>query len=72
MSIDPGWILLELAVGGAGFVLFTYGRKQERFPQLLAGLLLMVYPMFVTSSAGILAGAILIGVALWWVVRMGW
>jgi hypothetical protein len=72
MSLDPAWILLELVVGGVGFILFTYGRKQERVPQLVAGLLFMVYPFFVTSSAGLVAVAVLLGGALWWVVRLGW
>jgi hypothetical protein len=72
MSLDPGWILLELLLGGVGFVLFTYGRKQARLPYLLAGFLFMVYPFFVTGSIGLIVGAILIGGGTWWAVRMGW
>ena len=38
MSLDPMWLLLSLIPSGAGFVLFVYGKKQERMPQLVAGL----------------------------------
>ena len=51
MSFDPIWLLLSLIPSGAGFVLFVYGKKQERMPQLVAGLVLMVYPYFATSIA---------------------
>ena len=60
MSIDPAWVFLSLIIGGVGFVLFVYGRKQERWPQLVAGLLFMVYPYFV----GNLLALIVVGLAL--------
>ena len=72
MSLDPGWILLELLVGGVGFVLLTYGRKQARSPHLVAGVLFMVYPWFVTSSIGLIVGGLLLFGALWWAIRLGW
>ena len=50
MSLDPGWLFLSLVVGGIGFVLFVYGKKQERWPHLAAGLALMVYPYFVEQT----------------------
>jgi len=72
MSLSPGWILIELLLGGIGFVLFTYGRKQERPPQLVTGILYMVYPFFVTSPAWLIVVGLLLGGGLWWVVRLGW
>jgi hypothetical protein len=72
MSFDPGSILLELLVGGVGFVLFTYGRKQQRAPHLVVGLLFMVYPVFVSSLLALVVVAILLGGGLWWAVRLGW
>ncbi len=39
MSLDPTLLFLSLIPGGIGFVLFVYGKKQERSPQLVAGLL---------------------------------
>ena len=49
MNFDPTWLFLSLIPGGIGFVLFVYGRKQGRWPQLVGGLIFMVYPYFTTS-----------------------
>ena len=62
MTIDPAWLFLSLVPSGLGFVLFRYGKKQDRWPQLVAGLALMVYPYFATSlltlvGIGALSGA---------------
>jgi hypothetical protein len=55
-----------------GFVLFTYGKKQDRFPHLAAGLVLMIYPYFVGSAVPmLLVGAAIVG-ALWLAVRSGY
>jgi hypothetical protein len=72
MSFDPGWIMWELVLGGVGFVLFTYGRKQRRVPQFVAGLLFMLYPMFVSSLTGLIAVGCLLGGGLWLAIRLGW
>lgn len=72
MSFDPWVLLVSLVVSGAGLVLFTYGRKQARLPQVVGGLLLMVYPYFVSTLAGILVAGALIGVGVWVALRMGW
>ena len=53
-------------------MLFVYGKKQERWPQLAAGIAFMVYPYFTdTVTALIVVGAVL-GAALWLAVRSGW
>ena len=72
VTIDPWWIIVELAVSGSGFVLFTYGRRQERMPQLLGGLACMLFPFFVSSLTGLLAGAVIIVAGTWWAIRLGW
>jgi hypothetical protein len=72
MSFEPAWILLELVLGGVGFVLFTYGRRQQRVPQLVAGLLFMVYPFFITSTVALAAVGLLLAGGLWWAIRLGW
>jgi len=70
MSLDPGWLFLSFVVGGVGFVLFVYGKKQERCPHLVAGLALMVYPYFVSSIGALVGVALCVG--LWLAVRNGW
>ena len=72
MNIDPTWIFLSLIPGGIGFVLFIYGKKQQRYPQLVAGLLLMGYPYFATTAMSLTVVGVLIGVALWIAIRMGY
>ena len=71
MEIDAGWMLAGLLVSTVGFSFFLYGKKQTRFPQLLAGMAMMIYPGFVASPAIMLAifGALLGGV--WVAVRAG-
>ena len=72
MSLDPTWVFLSLITGGIGFVLFVYGRKQERWPQLVAGLLYMVYPYFATTVAAMLGIGAAIAVGLWLAIRQGY
>ena len=72
MSFDPMWLFLSLIPSGAGFVLFVYGKKQDRMPQLVAGLILMVYPYFATSLASLVGIGAVVVAALWYVVRLGW
>jgi hypothetical protein len=72
MSFDPNWLLLSLIPSGAGFVLFVYGKKQERIPQLVAGRVLMVYPYFATSITSLVVIGAAVVLALWYVVRLGW
>ncbi|MGE5813870.1 MAG: hypothetical protein ACM36C_05235 [Acidobacteriota bacterium] len=72
MSFDPTLLFLSLVVSGLGFVLFVYGKKQERWPQLVAGLAFMVYPYFANTLWSLLGAGIAIGFALWYALRLGW
>ncbi len=57
---------------GIGFVLFVYGRKQQRWPQLLAGILFMIYPYFTPSLLSMLLVGVALGTGLWVAVQGGW
>ena len=70
--LSPGWLFLSLFPSGLGFVLFVYGKKQQRWPQLIAGLLFMVYPYFATSVTMLVAIGALLGGGLWFALRLGW
>jgi hypothetical protein len=72
VSLDPTWLLLSLIPSGIGFVLFVYGKKQERWAHLAGGLAFMVYPYFATTVAALTLGGVAIGAALWLAVRSGW
>ena len=72
MSLDPTWLFVSLIPSGIGFVLFVYGKKQDRWPQMAAGLLLMVYPYLATSLVSLVAAGTVIGFILWYAIRLGW
>jgi hypothetical protein len=72
MNFDPTWLMLSLVASGIGFVLFTYGRKQMRIPQLAAGVALMVYPYFTGTIASLTIVGVLIGVTLYAALQLGW
>jgi hypothetical protein len=72
MSLDPTWLLLSLIPGGVGFVLFVYGRKQDRWPHLVAGLAFMSYPYFTPGVPLLVGVGGLIAALLWIAVRQGW
>ena len=72
MSIDPTWLFLSLFPSGAGFVLFVYGRKQQRWPLLAFGIAFMVYPYFTQTIATLLGAGVVLGLALWLTIRAGW
>jgi hypothetical protein len=72
MNFDPTWLFLSLIPSGIGFVLFTYGRKQDRWPQMAGGVALMIYPYFATTvTTLVLIGALICGV-VWYAVNAGW
>jgi hypothetical protein len=63
MNFDGNVILASLLMSSIGVVLLTYGRKMSRAPQLIAGVILLVYPYFVGSVVtvlGIGAGVLLL------------
>jgi hypothetical protein len=72
MNFDPTWLFLSLVPSGVGFVLLVYGKKQARWPQLVAGLLFIAYPYFATTVVTLIAIGIILGGSLWLALRLGW
>jgi hypothetical protein len=72
MTLDPTWLFLQLIPGGIGFVLFTYGKKQERWLYMAGGVLFMAYPYFATTVTLLIVVGVAIGCGLWFAVRLGW
>ena len=61
----------SMMIGAVGMGFFVYGKKQQRIPQLLAGLALMGYPYFVDDVLAMLAiGAVVLG-AMYVAIRYG-
>ena len=71
MLLDSTWLFVSLIPSGVGFVLFVYEKKQDRWPQMVAGLLLMAYPYFATSLVSLVATGAVIGLILWYAIRLG-
>ncbi|HEY3042815.1 MAG TPA: hypothetical protein VGJ39_02245 [Vicinamibacterales bacterium] len=72
MNLDPTWLLLSLIPSGIGFVLIVYGKKQGRWPHLVAGLALTIYPYVAPTLFALVTIGLLIGAGLWSAVRMGY
>jgi hypothetical protein len=72
MSLEPGVLFLSLITGAIGLALFVYGKKQQRWPQMAAGLAFMVYPYFVPGMTAIVAIGVVLGALLWWMLRLGY
>ena len=71
LDLDANSLLLSLLIGCVGFVCFAYGKRQGRFPQMLAGVILAIYPYFVSNliAMGAIAVAVLALMAL--AIRLG-
>ena len=61
----------NLLVSGIGFILFSYGRKMRRMPHTAIGVIMLVYPYFITD-AGLMLGVVpfLLGL-LWGLTYLG-
>jgi len=71
-DFDANTILMSILVSSIGLVCFMYGKRQERFPQMVVGVLLMVYPYFVTNLILSAVIAVVLLAGLWLAVRLGW
>jgi hypothetical protein len=60
-----------MLASGAGFVALVYGRRQSRFPHMLVGVVLLVFPYFVSSWILMLGTTAVVLAALWLAVRWG-
>ncbi|MDA1183275.1 MAG: hypothetical protein O2930_01355 [Acidobacteria bacterium] len=72
MDLDSALLMLSLIPSGVGFVLFVYGRKVSRWPQLIAGLRLMVYPYFAGDVVTLISVGALLGGGLYVMIQAGW
>ena len=70
-GFTAGSLYASFVVSGIGLVLTSYGKKMARPPQLIAGLVMLVYPYFVPRVAPMLiVGGVLLA-AMWLAIRRG-
>jgi hypothetical protein len=67
-----GFFVVGFLVSSVGFVLLSYGRKLQRPPQLVAGLILLILPYLVPGILWMLvATAGVVGLMYLWLLREG-
>ena len=72
MSFDPASLVLSFLISSIGFVLLQYGRKMSRPPQILAGIILLVFPYFVPGLGWMLGIAGVLLLLLWASLQRGY
>lgn len=72
MELDGNSIIASIVVSGVGFVLFSYGRKMSRVPHVVTGIVLMVFPYFVSNVLLMFGIGALLCALLYVVVRAGY
>ena len=71
MDLSASSLFANVFVSAVGFGIVLYGKKQRRAPQLVTGLVLMVFPYFVTEAMWMLTIAGVLIVGLWFAVQRG-
>jgi hypothetical protein len=71
VDFDANALLASLVPSSIGLVAFMYGKRQGRVPHIAVGLVLMVYPYFVSNILLMFAIAGVLTLGLWLAVRMG-
>jgi hypothetical protein len=71
MDLEPNALLASLIVSAIGFVVFMYGKRAQRVPQIVVGILLCAFPYVVGDVVwiSVIAGVLLAG--LWLAIRFG-
>jgi hypothetical protein len=72
MDFDSTFLLLSLIPSGIGLVLFMYGRNAGRSPQVVTGLVFMVYPYFTGGTPALVGVGVLLGGVLYFMIQAGW
>ncbi len=71
-DLTAGYLIASLFISGIGAFLFIYGKKQERIPHFTAGVVMSVYPFFITGVAWMIIIAVAILAGLTYLVRAGY
>jgi hypothetical protein len=65
-------LFVSLLVSTVGFSVFMYGKKQQRPPHAIGGILLMVYPYVIANAAVSLAIGVAICFGIWAASKRGY
>jgi hypothetical protein len=70
--LDAAPLFASLIVSSVGFIVVTYGLQMRRLPQLVAGVVLLVYPYFITAPIPMVAVGVVLLAGMWLAIRLGW
>lgn len=71
MTFDANYLLASLLVSSIGFVLLVYGKRMARLPQLAVGIVLLVYPYFLSSVSWLLGIAVVLLALMGFLIQRG-
>ena len=71
MDLETSSLLASLIVSSIGFVVFVYGKRQHRVPQIVVGLVLMGFPYLVPDVLLMTSIAAVLLIGLWLAIRFG-
>ncbi len=71
-DLSSGALFTALVVSCVGMGIFLYGKRERRWPQLAAGVVLMVFPYAVPNALPMIGIAVGVIVVLWFLVRAGY
>ena len=67
LELSLGWVVATSLLSLAGMALFVYGKRSKNLMHLLAGLVLMIYPLFISNIAVMVGIGVAIGGFVWWI-----
>ena len=71
MDFDANALLASFVPSSIGLVAFMYGKRQGRVPHMAIGVVLMIYPYFVSNILLMFGIAAVLSLLLWLLVRLG-
>lgn len=72
MNFSFSSLVGSLIVSGVGFVFFKYGRKKMNPIFLIFGIIMMIYPYFITDFLWMVGIAIGLSSILYWLRKRGY
>ena len=72
LNLDPWYLVLSLAFSTIGFGYFRYGKRQGEGLLLFVGVMLMVYPYFITSPLAVVVVGLFLMAGPFVAKRFGW
>ena len=72
MSHQEWNLFIIVFFNAAGLGYFIYGKKQRKAVPLIAGLLLMIYPYFISNAAGLVLIGLFLMAAPFGARRLDW